>query len=114
MGFGIGEHFAVEDEVAPVEGFHPETVEVEDFNWDVSGFHSFKEGVDCFFVVVCSETCAEPQTETPTWNFAWLSCQDRILLEDLLGGWAVDDVPIPSCQKIRLILRGEGPCHFNL
>jgi hypothetical protein len=43
LSFGIREHFAVEDEVAPVEGFHPETVEMEDFDWDISGLHPFEE-----------------------------------------------------------------------
>lgn len=73
MSFWIREHFAVEDKIAPMKRFHPETVEVEDFHWDVASFHTFEERIYGLLVVVRCEACAEPKTERPAGNFSGLA-----------------------------------------
>lgn len=77
-----------------MESFHPETVEMEDFYWDISSFHSFEERVNRLFVVVCGETGTEPETKTPARNLSRLSSQDGVFLKDFLRRWAMNYVPI--------------------
>jgi hypothetical protein len=72
---------------------HPKAVEMKNFDWDISRFHAFEEGIDGGLVVICGEACAKPKTITPTWDFARFARQNRVLLQDFLGSWAVNDVP---------------------
>lgn len=95
MTSGVREVLGVEDEVAPVEGTEPEAVEVEDFDWDESCFHLFKEMADGLLIVVCREGSREPETKAPGWNLSWFACQDGIFCEDFFWCWAVDKVPGP-------------------
>jgi len=53
----IWEHFCIKFKITPMESLHPETIEMEDLNWDISCAHAFQERIDCFLVIVCGETC---------------------------------------------------------
>jgi hypothetical protein len=72
---------------------HPKAVEMKNLDWDISRFHAFKEGIDCGLVIICGETCAKPKTVTPAGDFSRFSRQNRVLLQNFLGSWAVDNVP---------------------
>lgn len=53
---GIGKHVRVELKVAPLVRFHPETIEVEDAQRDISVSETVQEAGDGFLVVVRGET----------------------------------------------------------
>ena len=72
---------------------HPKAVEMKNLHWDISRSHAFEEGIDRGLVVIGGETCAKPKTIAPTGDFARFACQNRVLVQDFLGSWAVDDVP---------------------
>ena len=76
-----------------MEGFHPETIKVEDFDWDISCLHSLEEGVHGRFVIAGRETCAEPETVTPCWDLIWFPGYDGIFVKNLFWSWAVNNVP---------------------
>ncbi len=76
-----------------MEGTEPETIIMEDFDRDVACFHALQEGVDSLFVIVGCEGGAEPETVGPAGNLSGLAGKDRVFVEDLFGGWAVDNVP---------------------
>ena len=63
----IWEHVAVELETAPLEAAHPEAVEVEDGEWDVSFLETIDETCDGALVVRGCERCRQPQAVGPRW-----------------------------------------------
>lgn len=77
-----------------MERFHPKAIKVEYLNWYIPCLHAFQKRVHSLLIIVCSEASAEPQTKTPTWDFAGPASQDRILLEDFLRSRAMNDIPI--------------------
>ena len=63
--FRIREGHRVPLEVAPLEGFHPEAVEVEHVQRQVALGHAVDKAVDRRFVVVSGEGGGQPQAERP-------------------------------------------------
>jgi hypothetical protein len=76
-----------------MKGSQPETIKVENFNRDLSCLHPLQEGVDGFFVIVCSETGTQPQTITPTWDLSRFSCENGIFLQDFFWSRAMYNIP---------------------
>ena len=54
---GIREHIGVELKIAPLIGLHPETIEVENAQWDIPVPEAIEKAGDGLLVVVCGEAC---------------------------------------------------------
>src|ERR1035437_11046130 len=78
-------------EVAPVELTHPEAVEVEDRQRQVTLGHRVDEAVDGRRVVLRSEAGGQPQAVGPGGHVGGTPGQCRVPLQDLLGSWTIDD-----------------------
>ena len=63
--FRVGEGHRVPLKIAPLEGFHPEAVEVEHVQRQVALGHAVDKAVDRRFVVVSGEGGGQPQAERP-------------------------------------------------
>lgn len=53
----IREIVLVKFQVTPLIGLHPEGVKMEDAQGNVAVSESVQKASDCFFIVVCRETC---------------------------------------------------------
>ena len=76
-----------------MKSLHPETIEVEHFNGNISSFHPFEERVNCLFIIIGRETGGKPEPEAPTRDLPRFSSQNRILLKYVLGRGSMNDVP---------------------
>jgi hypothetical protein len=72
---------------------HPKAVEVEDFNRNISCFHTLEERIDSLLVVIRGEAGTQPKAMAPTGDFSRFSGKDRVFLQNLFWSWAMDDVP---------------------
>ncbi len=79
-------------EVAPVELAHPEAVEVEDGEGELTLLHALDEGRHRLLVVRGGEGRRQPQAERPGGRQGRAAGQGRVLAQDVLRRGAVDDV----------------------
>ena len=80
----IREVFLIPLEIAPVEFMHPEAVEMEYAQRNISLLHSLDEGCGSLFVVVGGEGCGQPQTKGPCRRKCRTAGQCGVLVHDLL------------------------------
>ena len=61
--FRVREGHRIPLKVAPLEGFHPEAVEMEDVQRQIALGHPVDKTVHRRFIVISGERCSQPQTE---------------------------------------------------
>ena len=76
---GIGELSLIPLEVAPLEFLHPEAVEVEHLERDISLSHTVDKGGNSLFIIVGGERCGEPETECICRRKSRLSCKSCVI-----------------------------------
>ena len=113
LAFGIGEVGGGEGEVAPLEGIHPETVEVEDFHWNVLFVHFFEEGRDGLFVIGGCKACGQPETEAPRWRAVRFASQDRVFGKYFFRRRSVDEIPFQPLS-LNTCLKPTAPLASDL
>ncbi len=89
--FRVREGHRVPLKVAPLEGLHPETVEVKDVQRQIALGHTVDKAVHRRFVVIGGERCGQPQTERPGWRQRRTAGKAGIAIQHRLRRWAVDD-----------------------
>ena len=87
----IGEDARIPLEVAPVEGLHPEAVEVEDVQRQVAVGHPLDEAGDGVLVVVGGEGRGQPQAERPRGRQRGPSGERGVVIQHFFGRGPVDD-----------------------
>jgi hypothetical protein len=91
MPAGSGKTPLVPAEVDPLELAHPERIEMEDAEGNVSLGHTLDEMRHRRLVVVGGERGREPQPERPGWGQGWPADEAGKPLQHFLGSRAIDD-----------------------
>ena len=99
----VGEHRRIPQEVAPVEGPHPEAVEVEHRQGNSPLDHSVHKAVDGRLVIIGGEGGGQPQSEGPRRRQGGMAGDVRVAAQGVLHGGAADEEEIQH-----LPLDGEG------
>ena len=89
--FRVREGQRIPLEIAPLEGFHPEAIEVEHVQRQITLRHTVDKAVNRRFVVVGGKRSGQPQAERPGWRQRRTPGKSGIAVQHLFRGRAVDD-----------------------
>ena len=82
--FRIREHILIPLEVTPLILLHPEAVEMEYLQRDLSVSHTINEAHNGILVIACGEGSRQPQTKCICRRKRWLTGQCGIVLQNFL------------------------------
>gem|GEM_PF-4099364 len=110
--FRVGKRPLVPAEVAPMKRLHPETVEMEDAQWNVPFQHAVDEPVHRRLVVVGRKRRRQPQAERPRRRQSGTTGQRRIFFQYVFHRRPVDDeifqnLPFHAELRLRHFFRGD-------